>query len=168
MRVVIGVMGAGAPLDAAGERTARRLGELIAREGWVLLTGGRDRGVMDASSRGAHEAGGLVVGVLPDTEPDGASTHLDIAILTGMRDARNYVNVLSSRVVIALPGEAGTISEVALALKAGRTVIALGWNLDAVFAPYVAARKLRRASSPEDAVALVREVLDAEEGSPCR
>src|SRR3712207_1357056 len=93
-------MGPGA---GAGERTlhdATRLGEMIARAGWVLLTGGRNEGVMDAASKGAHTAGGLVVGVLGDTTLEHASPWIDVAILTGMGQARNNVNVLSSHVVV--------------------------------------------------------------------
>lgn len=162
MRIVIGVMGSGAPLDAAAERTAYELGRLIAEAGWVLLTGGRASGVMDAASRGAAEAGGLVVGVLPDTDADLASRHVDIPILTGLRDARNFVNALSSRVVVALPGEAGTLSEVAFALKSGRTVVVMGWDVGPALECYAATGRLVRADTPSAAVAAVRAALDEE------
>lgn len=128
VRTVIGVMGSGRPLDEAARSVAIELGAMIARRGWVLLTGGRAAGVMEAASRGAREAGGLVIGVLPDADAASASEHLDVAIRTGMGDARNAINVLSSDVVIALPGGAGTLSEIALALKAGKPVIAVGWD----------------------------------------
>ena len=128
VRTVIGVMGSGRPLDEAALSVAKELGAMIARRGWVVLSGGRAEGVMDAASRGAREAGGLVVGVLPDDDLAGASEHLDVAIRTGMGDGRNVINVLSSDVVIALPGGAGTLSEVALALNADKTVIAVGWD----------------------------------------
>jgi uncharacterized protein (TIGR00725 family) len=129
---------------------------MIARRHWVLLTGGRSVGVMDAASLGAREAGGLVIGVLPDEDDAGATEHLDIAIRTGMGDARNVINVLSSDVVIALPGGAGTLSEVALGLKAGRTVIVLGWDPgDALRA--AGPGRLRHASSPQEALAIAAE-----------
>lgn len=128
MRTVIGVMGSGHPLDTAACARAYRLGAAIAEQNWVLLTGGIKSGVMDAASQGAKEAGGLVIGVLPGPDTREASAHLDIAIRTGMGDARNVINVLSSDAVIALPGGAGTISEVAHGLKSGKTVVALGWN----------------------------------------
>ena len=124
----MGVMGSGGDGDAALLAVARELGAAIAREGWVLLNGGRACGVMDASARGASEAGGLVVGILPDGDAHRASAHVDIPIRTGMGDARNAVNVLSSDVVIALRGGAGTLSEIALALKAQRPVIALAFD----------------------------------------
>lgn len=159
MRTIVGVMGSGHGLDADAEKVAHDLGRLIAEQGWVLLNGGRDSGVMDASSRGAKEAGGLTVGVLPDHDSGQASPHIDIPIRTGMGHGRNVVNVLSSDVVIALPGLAGTLSEVALALKAGRTVIALGWDPGEPFAPYRDRGRLLFAETPEEAVALTREEL---------
>jgi uncharacterized protein (TIGR00725 family) len=121
--IIAGVMGPG---EGATERecaTAYRLGQAIAREGWTLLTGGRGAGVMDAASRGAKEAGGLTVGVLPSSDRSGLSRFVDIPIVTGIGEARNYVNVLSSDVMFACGMGAGTASEVALALKSGRQVI---------------------------------------------
>jgi len=127
VRTIIGVMGGGVA-DEATRALARHLGSLIAAEGWVLLSGGRDCGVMAASAEGASAAGGLVVGVLPGDDLAGAAPDVDIPIPTGMGDARNVINILASRVVVALPGGAGTISEVAHALKAGRPVVVVGWD----------------------------------------
>jgi hypothetical protein len=158
MRTVIGVMGSGRPLDGAAFSLAHRLGAMIAERGWVLLTGGRAAGVMDAASRGAREAGGLVIGVLPDADIAGASEHLDVAIRTGMGDARNVINVLSSDVVIALPGGAGTLSEVALALAASKTVIVLGWYPGPAMRATGSGRLLD-AATLDEAVALVEREL---------
>jgi len=127
MRTVIGIMGGGRA-DAATSALAREIGALIAAEGWVLLNGGRNCGVMAASAAGAATAGGLVIGILPDDDFDGVAPGVDIAIPTGMGDARNVINILASHVVVALPGGAGTVSEVAHALKAGRAVVAVGWD----------------------------------------
>jgi len=83
VHIVIGVMGGG----EADERTrdlAYRIGALIAREGWVLLNGGRDEGVMEASAKGARDAGGLTVGVLPDRDTSRASEYIDVPIVTDM------------------------------------------------------------------------------------
>ena len=161
MRTVIGVMGGGLA-DEATLELARELGRLIALEDWVLLNGGRDSGVMAASAAGARDAGGLVVGVLPDSDTRRASTDLDIPIITGMGDARNVINVLSSRVVIAMAGGAGTVSEVAHALKLGRPVIILGLDLDALFAAERASGHLLEASTAEMAVDLTRRLLAEE------
>ena len=160
MREVVGVMGSGGALSAEAEGLAYRLGRAIAEAGWVLLNGGRDRGVMDASARGARETGGFVIGVLPDADARGASAHLDVAIRTGMGDGRNYVNALSSDVIVALPGKAGTLSEVCFALLAGRVVVALGWHpggdeLD----EYLTRGQLVLADTLDEALAAVRAAL---------
>lgn len=159
MRTVVGVMGSGEDGDAALLAQARELGAAIAEQGWVLLNGGRAAGVMEASARGAAEAGGLVVGVLPDSDLHGASAHLTVAIRTDMGDARNAVNVLSSDVVVAMRGGAGTLSEVALALKAGRTVIALDFDPGSGFARWRDAGQLVRVGGVAEAVDAVRIAL---------
>jgi omega-amidase len=127
-RPLIGVMGAG---DGAGPRElelAEQLGRAIARRGWGLLSGGWPSGVMAAASRGAMAVDGhLVVGVLPgDGSSDRDATELDVAVFTGMGQARNVINVLSSDVVVVCgAGRAGTASEAAHALKAGRPLVLL-------------------------------------------
>ena len=102
MRTIIGVMGPGAGATRADLDHARELGALIAREGWVLLTGGRDAGVMAAAVRGAKEAGGLTLGILPGESAAGAAEGIDLVVVTGMGSARNNINVLSSAVVVGL------------------------------------------------------------------
>ncbi len=161
MRTVIGVMGGAVASDAIIAH-AQRLGELIAERDWVLITGGRNAGVMAAASRGAAEAGGLVVGILPGDTTQGASPHLDIAIPTGMGDARNAINVLASNIVVALPGGAGTISEVALALKCDRHVVTVGFPLGVAFGSYYERGTLVDAEGPEAAIALVERFLGDE------
>ena len=158
MRTVIGVMG-GAVADPAVLANAQELGRLVALEGWVLLTGGRDAGVMAAASKGASDAGGLVIGVLPGDSTEGTAPHVHVAIPTGMGDARNAINVLASHVVIALPGGAGTISEVALALKTGRPVVLLGFPLGKPFERYYLAGRLVDVTTPAEAVAVATSFL---------
>lgn len=160
MRTIVGVMG-GAIASEETIRSAFEVGRLIAEHDWVLLNGGRDAGVMEASTRGAHDAGGLVVGVLPGDTVAGCGP-VDIAIPTGMGDGRNVINVLASRVVIALPGGAGTISEIALALKNGRPVVALGFPLGAPFTAYHAREQLFDANTPEEAIDIVVGLLGKE------
>lgn len=158
MRTIIGVMG-GAEADLATTISARELGRLIAEENWVLLTGGRDCGVMAAASAGASAAGGLVLAILPGDDRSEATPGVDIAIPTGLGDARNVVNVLASQVVIALQGGAGTISEIAHALKAGRPVVALDFELGSAFLQYYDSGRLRDALTPEDAVMIAKVFL---------
>lgn len=148
---VVGVMGG----SKANENTmtmARQLGELIAKRGWILLTGGRNQGVMAAASEGARAAGGFVVGILPDKDSRRASPDLDLAVFTDMGDMRNVINVLSSDVVIACRGALGTISEVALALNAGKHVILLGLELGPEYDRYRRSKLLRSAETAEAAV----------------
>jgi uncharacterized protein (TIGR00725 family) len=166
MRTCIGVMGSGENGDAELLQMARDLGQAIAQQGWVLINGGRSSGVMDASALGARTAGGLVIGILPDESAARASRHLDVAIRTGMGDARNYVNVLSSDVVVAMRGGAGTISEVALALKAGRTVVALDWDLGPIFEHFRRVGKLLEAMDVEQALTLVRKSIRVPSSPP--
>ena len=107
---------------------------------------------MEAASRGAAQAGGTVVGVLPGFDRGGANRWVQIPVVTGMDQARNVILVRSCDAVIAVGGRYGTLSEIALALKLGRPVVGLGtWRLaqppDGRRVPIVVAR------SPEDAVA---------------
>jgi uncharacterized protein (TIGR00725 family) len=160
-RPIIGVMGGG-EADGDACALAEAFGRLAAQAGWVLLCGGRPVGVMEAAARGAHEAGGLVVGILPGRRDDPAevSGYLDVAVLTGMGDARNAINVLTSRVVVACAGGPGTVSEVALALKCGRPVVLLGWDVPArVFAASVDAGALRVARTAAEAREMVAGML---------
>ena len=164
MRTVVGVMG-GAVVDELTLENARRIGELIAEHGWVLLNGGRNAGVMAASAEGASEAGGLVVGLLPGDTTANAAPHVDVAIPTGLGDARNAINVLASHAVVALPGGAGTVSEVALALKAGRCVVMLGFPLGVPFNTFYDHGQLADAATPEEAIEFVARVVGAENDS---
>ncbi|NCQ35741.1 DNA-binding protein [bacterium] len=126
-RTVIGVMG-GSSADAHTLAGARELGRLIAERGWVLLSGGRPTGVMQASVSGAHEAGGLTVGVLFDDDRAQAAAGLDIVIPTGFGAGRNVINILASDVVVACRGNGGTLSEIALALRFGRPLVLLDFD----------------------------------------
>jgi len=164
MRTVIGVMG-GAFVDDDVLDNAREIGRLIAEQKFVLLTGGRNAGVMAEASRGASEAGGLVIGILPGDTAANAAPHLDVAIVTDMGDGRNVINVLSSRVVVALPGGPGTVSEIALALKAGRPVVLLGFPLGLPFGAQYERGQLVDAHTPREAITAVLSFLSAEEGA---
>jgi uncharacterized protein (TIGR00725 family) len=159
-KVIVGVMGGGrATPDQLA--SAYHLGRLIAQRGWILLNGGRRAGIMEASARGALEGGGLTVGILPDDDRRQMSPFIQIPILTGMGSARNCINALSSDVVVACAGGAGTISEVALALKHGRPVILLDFDLRAIFPTYLADGRLQWVATPEAAVEAVAAHLSA-------
>lgn len=159
-RAVVGVMG-GSKVSEEVAELAQELGSLIASRGWVLLNGGRNGGVMAASARGAREAGGFVVGVLPGKSAKGAAPDLDLAIVSGMGDARNVINVLSSDVVVACPGELGTRSEIDLALKNDKRVVLLQFDPGEAYDVYRRRQRLFDAETPEEAVKIAGEILQA-------
>lgn len=138
----VAVCGPGAP-DAAIAPVAEEVGRLLARGGAILVCGGLG-GVMEAACRGAKEAGGTTVGILPGSERASANPFVDIAIPTGMGEMRNALIVRAADSLVAVAGAYGTLSEIALALRTGVPVVGLGtWDIPGI----------RRAETPEDAVA---------------
>ncbi len=156
--VIIGVMGGGIASQEDAD-AAYRLGRGIAEQGWVLLNGGRDAGIMTASARGASEAGGLTVGILPDGDDRFASPHIQIPVITGMGSGRNCINVLSSRVVVACAGGAGTLSEIALALKFEKPVILFKFKVKELFKPLAPGARMYDADTPDAAINRIRSIL---------
>jgi uncharacterized protein (TIGR00725 family) len=143
IQVQIAVVGGG-DCSPEVEDMARRLGRLLAERGHILLCGGLG-GVMEAACCGARDAGGLTVGILPGDRWE-ANRCVGISIATGMGHARNVIIVKSADAVIALPGEHGTLSEIALALKMGKRVISLkSWEISGAM----------KAVTPEEAVGLL-------------
>ena len=157
-RPIIGVMG-GANVSDLDYQLAYELGALVAENGWMLLNGGRDAGVMRASAEGAKSRGGTTIGVLPSASKNDANPFIDIPIVTNLADARNVINVLSSDVVVACPGSAGTLSEVALALKNKRTVILLRLNVGDAFEEYRKTGTLINASTAQECVGIISQLL---------
>lgn len=163
-RIVVGVMGPGRGAREGDAAAAFELGRLVAREGWVLLTGGRAEGVMDAASRGAKAEGGLTVGVLPGADAEGASDYVDIPVVTGMGQARNQINVLSSRAVVACGTGAGTSSEIALALKADKPVVLLGATRESeAFFKSIGGGLVHVAADPRAAIEIIKQLLADQE-----
>jgi uncharacterized protein (TIGR00725 family) len=127
-RPYVAVIGSGTATGGLYER-AREVGGLVAKRGGVVVCGGLS-GVMEAAARGATEAGGTAIGILPDEDRGRANAYLSYSVATGAGQARNLAVVCSGDVVIAVGGEYGTLSEMGLALKVGRPVVALeGWDL---------------------------------------
>lgn len=149
--LIIGVCGAGVG-DASLADQAFEVGQRIAHAGAVLVCGGLG-GVMEAACRGAFLAGGTTLGILPGSEHADANPFVKIAIPTGMGYARNVIIVQTAHVVIAIGGEYGTLSEIALARKCGRPVIGLNtWPLHTL--SVTTTPPLIPADSPEVAVSL--------------
>lgn len=159
-KIIVGVMGSGDKATATDLQNAYELGKLIAQQGWVLLTGGRNVGVMDAANRGAKSANGLTVGILPNNNTNGVSEAVDIAIITDIGNARNNINVLSSDVVIACGMGAGTASEIALALKSDKKVILLNNNAESKAFFKKMSSNVYVADGVEDAIAAAKDILN--------
>ena len=147
MRSYVAVVG---PDDARAEQVAaaEAVGEGLAREGAVVVCGGLG-GVMAAACRGAKGAGGTTLGILPGGDRTAANEWVDVAVATGLGEARNALVVRAADAVIAVGGEYGTLSEIALALKAGKPVVGLAtWALGREPDP------ISRADDPAGAVAM--------------
>ena len=133
---------------------AEAIGRLVAERGGILVTGGRG-GVMEAACRGAKSAGGLTVGILPGESREEANPYVDIALPTGLGNARNALTVLAGDVVILVAGGAGTLSEVGLALAYGKPVVALrpsGGVAELVAGRRIGDHVVEAAETPEEAV----------------
>jgi len=138
----IGVIG-GAQPDKESRKKAFRVGQLIAEKGAILVCGGLS-GVMEAASRGAKEAGGLTLGILPGNSTDDANVYVDIPVATGLGYARNSLVAMNSDVIIAINGRYGTLTEIAYGCIYGKKIIGIGtWDIDNVI----------KVKSPEEAVA---------------
>ena len=145
-RKQIAVIGAGTATPEL-VKLAEEVGRLLAVRGAVLVCGGLG-GAMEAAARGAREAGGATIGILPGESRSEANPWIDYAVVTGMGHARNLAVVASGDAVIAVGGEWGTASEIALGRKLSRPVVVLGPG------PTIEGEGIVRAVSPEDAVEL--------------
>jgi uncharacterized protein (TIGR00725 family) len=145
----VSVVGSGTATGDLYEK-ARDVGRRVAERGGVVVCGGLG-GVMEAAACGAADAGGVTIGVLPDEDRRRANRYLTHSVATGAGQARNLAVVCSGDAVIAVGGEYGTLSEVGLALKMGRPVIALeSWHLG---------EHVLVVRSPEEAVAAAFEAV---------
>jgi uncharacterized protein (TIGR00725 family) len=146
--VQVSVIGSG----AEHEERAEQVGRLLAEADATVVTGGLGE-VMAAASRGAKEAGGTTIGILPGEKRAGANKWLDHVVLTGIGHARNLAVVASGDAVIAVGGRYGTLAEIGFALTLGRPVVVLepGWQVDGT----------RRAATPAEAVRLALAAVAA-------
>jgi uncharacterized protein (TIGR00725 family) len=129
-REIIAVIG-GSEASAKHLKIAEEVGSLIAKRGAILITGGMG-GIMTAASRGAHKAGGLVVGILPTLDKKSANPFVDIPIVTGLNQARNFIIARTCDCAIAIDGKYGTLSEIAYCLMYDIPVIGVDtWQFDA-------------------------------------
>jgi len=157
-RLTVSVIGAG-EATAREAALAEEVGRLLAQRGAVVVCGGLG-GVMEAACRGARSAGGLTVGILPGYDRKAANPWTDVAIATGLGEARNVIVAASGDGVIAVGGSLGTLSEMAVALKLRRPGGALGsWHLELERRPTDGT--LTVAETPAEAVELLLGQLNA-------
>jgi uncharacterized protein (TIGR00725 family) len=142
----VAVIGSGSEYEAQAEE----IGGLLAERGATVVTGGLGE-VMAAASRGAKNAGGTTIGIVPDESRDRANSWVDHVVVTGIGHARNLAVVASGDAVIAVGGRYGTLAEIGLALTLGRPVVILepGWEVDGAL----------RADTPQEAVELAIAAL---------
>jgi uncharacterized protein (TIGR00725 family) len=127
----VAVVGAG-DATAAELALAEEVGARLVELGATVVTGGLG-GVMEAASKGAREAGGMTVGILPGRDRHEANPWVAVTVPTGMGEARNALVVRAADAIVAVGGEWGTLSEIALARKAGKPVAGLrSWDLEGV------------------------------------
>jgi uncharacterized protein (TIGR00725 family) len=137
--------------DEAVAQLAYDVGAGLARAGFTVVTGG-ELGAMEAASRGASEAGGLAVGLLPGTDRTRANDYADVTVVTAVGFARNLS-------VIAVGGQWGTLSEIGLAGTLGRPVVILqGWRLEHATA---LPAEVHYAETADEAVRLAVELASA-------
>jgi uncharacterized protein (TIGR00725 family) len=143
----VAVIGAGEDVAQGVLADAEAVGAQLARRGAVVVCGGLG-GVMEAACRGARSVGGTTVGILPGDDRLGANAWVTVALATGLGELRNGLVVRAVDAVIAIAGGYGTLSEIALALKAGKRVVGLGtWEI----------RGMIEAADPVAAVALAMD-----------
>ncbi len=149
-KIYLGVIGAG---DASPDiyALAREVGREAALSGWIVLTGGLG-GVMEAAARGAREAGGSTLGILPKGDRNEANPYIEIAVATNMHHARNAIIAHTADALIAVDGEYGTLSEVAFGLKLGKPVVGLRttWTVPGLIS----------SDSPKSAIEKVSQLLE--------
>jgi hypothetical protein len=138
---IIAVIG-GAETTQKNLEIAEEAGFLIAKKGAALITGGLG-GVMEAASRGAKKAKGLVIGIIPYTNKSCANPYVDIPIVTGMHQARNIIIARSCDCAIAIDGRYGTLTEIAYCLMLNVPVIGIDtWKIKA---PIIRAKDAKEA-----------------------
>jgi uncharacterized protein (TIGR00725 family) len=160
-RRVLGVIGPGEEATPRDVADAFEVAALAARAGWVVLTGGRDVGVMDAASRGAHSAEGIAIGILPDAAARSASRALDVAIVTGFGEMRDQVVVLSSDVIVVCGMSAGTATEVSIAIKSRKPLVLLRPDAEVqAFFQRLGGDDIRVATTPAEAMEVVSRIVE--------
>jgi len=145
---MVAVIGAGKCSKKLRDMAAK-VGQHVAENGGVIVCGGMG-GIMEGAARGAREAGGTTIGILPTDNKEDANEFIDYVIPTGFGEARNIMVVRTADAVVAFPGKYGTLSEMAFALLAGKPVISVSaWKLG---------DEIRQVADPLEAAKLAMEL----------
>ncbi|HEY7738406.1 MAG TPA: TIGR00725 family protein [Candidatus Limnocylindria bacterium] len=159
---VVAVIGDGDPRGPDARRIldwAEEVGQLLARGGATVITGGLG-GVMRAASQGAAAEGGMTIGILPGADAAEANEYVKLALPTGLGVVRNLVVVTAADAVLAVGGRHGTLSEIGLALRMGRQVVTLGsWRIESD--QRAGGPSLHRARDPREAAQLALRLAKA-------
>jgi uncharacterized protein (TIGR00725 family) len=163
----VAVIGDGEPRGPDAHRMlewAEEIGQLLARAGATVVTGGLG-GVMLAASRGAASAGGMTIGILPGANPHEANEFVRLSIPTGLGVMRNLVVVTAADAVLAVGGRHGTLSEIGLALRMGRHVVTLSsWRVESEHR--LGGPRVHRARDPREAASMVLRLAQAGPDEP--
>lgn len=148
-RITISVIG-GSEIDQDVAELAHEVGKIVANAGAILVCGGLD-GAMSAACKGAKEAGGTTIGLLPGKDKADANPHVDIALPTSIGFARNAMVACSADIIIALPGSHGTSSEISYGLVYKKPIIDLGgWDREGMI----------KVKDPQEAEAKIKELIN--------
>jgi len=160
-KIIIGVMGPGKVAGKQDIDNALLLGELIAEQGWFILSGGMKSGVMGAVNQGAKKKNGFTIGILPNNNLEDHSPNLDMSIITNMGGARNYINSLSCNIMVACGMNAGTSSEVSFAIQENKPIILLGTDVETnKFFQKMGGSLVHIADTPKMAIELITKLLN--------
>jgi len=148
---VVSVIGGHSCTDEV-EQIAQELGKKLAKVVEILISGGLS-GTMKAVCQGFKQGGGVTIGIIPSYDKKDANEFVDIVIPTGLGLARNVLVAQAGDIVVALPGEYGTLSEIAYCLQFGKPIISLGsWDMPGVI----------KVKTVEEAVNKIKELLREE------
>lgn len=159
MKKVIGIMGA---TKATEEdlKNAYEIGKYCATKGYIALTGGLKYGVMNEALKGAKENNGLTIGIMPTDNEDEYSEYIDIPVITAMKAGRNYIEILTSDIIVACGMSAGTSSEISLAIKPGKKIILVNTYDEAnIFYKKLAPNQIFIAKDYNEAIETIEELL---------
>lgn len=158
-KIIIGIMGPGRSAPPSVKKLAFEIGRLVAAEGWIVLTGGVNQGVMDMACRGAKRSGGTTIGIISRPTVK-ISSSVDIPIMTDMGRARNNINAMTSDAIVVCGMGGGTASEVAFAIQAKKPVVFIAAEkLTIKFFKRLEGKYIHAVKTPSAGIKLLRKII---------